>query len=372
MDFPADSSFKRWIDRLQETLPSRMRALQVPGLSMAVLRESRLAWLGAFGLASRATGEPVTEETLFQAASLTKPVFAALVLRLWEEGLLDLDAPLVSYLPSSMRTGNLLFDHIVDDPQLDSITIRRVLSHQTGFRNWAPKGEQLRLELGPGTRFSYSGEGYVFLQRTVEALTGREGAGLLEERVLRPLAMTHTCCACHDQGSLTLAQGHDADGQPGEVWRPEALNAAYSLHCTPADFARFMAAMMPKSDCPSILQPKTLREMLKPQVPLNDSAPWQDDWPRPQVVEEPGLSWGLGWGLQARPAGGAFWHWGDNGNFKAFAMGVPGRGSGLVVMANGKRADLLWRELLVGAVGEPLPAIDWLARVGGLTQAAKR
>ncbi len=137
-----------------------MRAARIPGLSLAELRDGELVRVEVIGVADAASGEPVSEATLFEAASLSTPVFATIVLRLVERGEIDLDRPLVEYLVNER----------IDDPRGDRITARMVLSHRSGLPNWG--GERLELAFDPGTAFNYSGEGYVYLQRVVEDLTG--------------------------------------------------------------------------------------------------------------------------------------------------------------------------------------------------------
>src|SRR5271167_1564548 len=119
---------------------------------MVVIRNGKTTWVHGFGIKESTTGQPVTVETVFEAASLSKPVFAYGVLKLVEQGKLGLDVPLTTYLPKP---------YIAGDERLAKITARIVLSHRTGFPNW------------PGERFSYSGEGYIYLQRVVEKITGK-------------------------------------------------------------------------------------------------------------------------------------------------------------------------------------------------------
>jgi hypothetical protein len=153
---------------LERELPRLMEIGDVPGLSIAVLDGGDLSWSGAFGTLGDSAGTPVNEETIFSAASLSKPVFAYVVLRLAERDLIDLDRPLAQALDEP---------RITHDPRGRRITPRMVLSHGTGLPNWG--GERLELQFDPGTGFGYSGEGFVYLQRAVEILldTGADNVG---------------------------------------------------------------------------------------------------------------------------------------------------------------------------------------------------
>src|SRR5205823_3170598 len=131
---------------------------EVPGLSIAVIRDGKIVWKHGFGQKNAhpsATGTrdgktdgPVRDDTLFPAASLSKPVFAYLTLRLVDRGVLDLDKPLYEYLPNQ---------RIEQDERYKQITARMILSHTSGLPNWG--GTPLRLLFAPGERWSYSSEG---------------------------------------------------------------------------------------------------------------------------------------------------------------------------------------------------------------------
>ncbi len=149
-----DASARALVDDIEKHVPELMKQAAVPGLSLTLIRGAKVFWSQAFGVRSSVSQEPVTPDTVFEAASLSKPVFAYASLKLCEAGILDLDTPLTEYLPDPSAP---------DKAQLALVTMRHVLSHSTGFPNWQPKGESLRIHFGPGGRFSYSGEGYVYL-----------------------------------------------------------------------------------------------------------------------------------------------------------------------------------------------------------------
>lgn len=156
---------------------------EVPGLAVALVRDGRVAWAAGFGVADRATGAPVTPETIFQVASNSKPVAACAVLSLAAEGRLDLDAPL---------------EDVLSEPWLEAaspaerrgVTARRVLSHSAGLSNWLTGVvDDRKLHFTPGSHFSYSGHGYTLLERSVESVSGESFADVVTRRVLQPLGM---------------------------------------------------------------------------------------------------------------------------------------------------------------------------------------
>ena len=310
-------------DELRAQMPELMRRASVPGVSVAVVRDGKFDWSSAFGSINAETAQPVTTETVFQAASLSKPVFAYAVLGLVDEHVIDLDRPLVEY-------GVQPF--VPDDEGLARVSARHVLSHTTGWPNWRPKGEPLWREAPPGERFGYSGEGFVYLQRVVEHLTGEPLESFVQARVLRPLAMrSSTFSVPVGEG---LAAGHDSAGVPLAPREPQPPNAAFSLHATAADLARFVAGVIAAPG-----------QMLEPQVRVNDR-----------------VSWALGWGLESSGEGRAFWHWGDNPGFKSFGLGLPDSGAGAVVMTNSDGGRPLCAWIVERLLGTDHPALEWLAR----------
>lgn len=147
---------------LRKRLPTLLRDAEVPGVSIAVVSRGARVWTTSAGIAEDSSGQSVTDTTIFEAASLSKPVFAYAVLQLVEKGELSLDTPLVRYFDTAY----------VEDSRGKLITARHVLTHSTGFPNWRPDGQPLRMYFTPGSRYSYSGEGLVYLQRVVEHLKG--------------------------------------------------------------------------------------------------------------------------------------------------------------------------------------------------------
>ncbi|MCH8963181.1 MAG: beta-lactamase family protein, partial [Bacteroidetes bacterium] len=169
------------IKALEDEMPRLLEQGNVPGLSIAVIRNGELFWSGAFGVKSLETKEPVDTQTIFEAASLSKPVFAYAVLRLAERGEIDLDTPLADHLP---------YERLEHEARYRQITARIVMSHSTGLPNWG--GDRLHLNFDPGTAFNYSGEGFVYLQKTIEHLTGLTLDEVARREVFEPLGMTRS------------------------------------------------------------------------------------------------------------------------------------------------------------------------------------
>ena len=307
---------------------------EVPAVAIALAAEGQVAWAGAWGHAHVDTGEPVTDATLFEAASLSKPVFAAAVLRLAESGALDLDAPLASLLDEPI---------VPDDPRSATITARMALSHSTGLQNWlwAPD-ERPKLSFDPGEGFGYSSLAFQFLQRAIERSAGEDVESLTRRLVLDPLGMPNSTFVWGDRCAAICATGHDAAGQPVEKWHPAEPLACASLHTTATDYARFLAALTATCDS-GVLGRGLVDRMLAPQAPLGER-----------------LAWGLGWGLQECGRGDLFWHWGDNGCFKAVAVGSRSERLAVVTLTNGANGLMIGERVACTVLGDDQPAFNWL------------
>ncbi len=183
---------------------------------MALIRNGNIIWQGGFGVKNSNSGEPVNENTVFEAASLTKPLFAYAVMMLIEEGVLDLDTPLVAYLSKEEIEGFL--GHPLDEPGFrrecfEKITARHALSHSAGTPH-GEGGDVFPLFFEPGTENKYSAQGYYLLQLVVERLK-EEGLDVtIEKYVLDPLGMKHSCMVWREDYENTAANGHGTFAHP--------------------------------------------------------------------------------------------------------------------------------------------------------------
>lgn len=332
------------IATIERLTPVLMGELHVPGASIAVIRDREVVWSKAFGVSNSSTREPATRETVFEAASMSKAIFAVLVMQLVDGRRLDLDRPLVGYLAEPL---------VPDQPDRRLVTARMVLSHTSGFPNWRPGGEEregpLPLLFRPGSRFSYSGEGMFYLQRVVEGITGQPLDQLAREALFAPLGLRHASFTWTPDLEPLLATGHGDDGAVLTKSKYTHPNSAYTLYVTAEAYARLLIEVMraERSGSP-VLSRKSAREMLKRQVALDSRDPIE----RPGDAQGLAAYWGLGWSLNATAGGDIAQHSGANSTgFRAFSQFSPVRGSGIVIMTNGTRGGELWTRL-VAAIGD--------------------
>lgn len=357
-----------------DELPKIMEWSNVPGLAVATIKKGRLDWADGFGVMKAGETRAVTRDTLFGAASLSKPVFTFGVLAMKEDKLIDLDRPLWNYLP---------YEDLPSGDQAKQITARHVLSHSTGLQNWRfQRDQKLEFAFKPGERFQYSGEGFYYLQRVMEQITGRGFEEYMQARVLKPLGMVNSTFTWTAESEPRMAWGHNNRTQPTEAfnaqrgkrmlelaaewkkpvasWKhqdvvrahaiiqkdsppfPNSLlpNTAGSLITSVDEYARFMLRMLPLNPMDELTTDKVVvPEMLTPQTKINAA-----------------ISWGLGIGLEKYKNRSMFWHWGDNGVFKAFMMGERATGSGVVVFTNAQNGHRLWQRIVAEAMGRDHPA----------------
>jgi CubicO group peptidase (beta-lactamase class C family) len=339
-----DAGVGKLTSRLETRIPELMNLGDVPGLSIALIKDSKTIWARGFGYKNAETKEPVDDNTMFEAGSLSKPVFAYAVLKMVEKGQLDLDAPLSKYLPA----------YIENDERLSLITARRVLSHTTGFPNWRPMGKPLLIHFTPGEKFSYSGEGFVYLQKVVERLAGEPLNEVIRKSVFEPLGMSNSTYVWKDRFDAQIAIGHNQAKPAAQKNKTAQANAAASLRTTAIDYARFVIAMMNGAG----LKEETIRQMLTAQIKVDEACTNCTDRKTSKLSET--LSWGLGWGLQRTEHGDAFWHWGDNGNFKCFIIAYRKQRTGIVVFTNSSSGLGIIPEIIREVIDGKQPAFAWL------------
>jgi CubicO group peptidase (beta-lactamase class C family) len=338
MKFITHDSVESIIDDLERVIPEKMDARKVPGLSIAIIKDTKVLWSKGFGVKSACTrsGEPVKADTVFSVGSLSKPVFAYAALNLCEKEILDLDTPLTDYLPEP---------YLVDEPYLELITVRKILSHTTGFPNRRPKGKRLKILFTPGERFSYSGEGYVYLGKVIEHLTERTLEDFMREELLEPFGMNSSNYVWSDAYELG-ANAHDVKGIPHGFSKRKTADPAASLYSNVTDYAKFMCEINNKSKKGNFqISEAMTTKMLEPQINVYFS-----------------ISWGLGWGIQHTKSGDSFWQWGGinvkQGGFRSFAISSKNQGVGVVILTNSVNGLMICEEIITQVLGGEQPVFS--------------
>jgi CubicO group peptidase (beta-lactamase class C family) len=346
---------------------------RVPSVSVATVDGDRVTTFSS-GIRRKGEVAEATPDTIYAAASLTKMTFSYAFLGLVVDGLVDLDRPLTDVIPIPDPT----------DVHARAITARRLLGHTGGWRNWRNNMEQrLTSDFEPGSRWSYSGEGFFYLQRIAEQLTGKGTGRLLRERVFDPLAMTRTSIVPLESNEPHHASGHDSRGEPVNPFgRPQQIelrramlargltvedarvedaeaalrtadarlpvlpnffapNAAASMVTTAADFGRFLA------------------HLVNARAAGGRAGAIVDLMFTPQIRCNPAVQWGLGVGLEEVQGRQCAWQWGDNPGFKHYAYADPGAKRAMVVLTNGDRGARVYERVIRTLSGIDRPGFLW-------------
>lgn len=322
----------------------------IPGLQLAYTDSA--GRLSTLSQGVQCQGEParVDDHTVFQAASLSKPVFAYLVLRLADRGVLDLDAPLARY--------GLPHRHARNQQIASRITARMVLRHTSGLPHWAEYQDNvtrwnqgvLTLKYPPDSVWHYSGVGYAYLQRVVEHLTGQGLQALAQAEVFGPLGMADSSFGWDARFAGRICSGHDSTGRPTLRRRFHEPSAAFSLISTAADYSRFVRALARGTG----LSAASHALVLRAEGPATQCGPAGS----PATAH---IGWGLGVGLQDGRRGPALWHWGDNVDFKNFFLVFPATGESVVLFTNGENGLRAAADILPLFLGpDDYWALQWL------------
>jgi CubicO group peptidase (beta-lactamase class C family) len=332
--------FSNVVDKLEELTPQLMGELNVPGVSISVIKNYKLGWSESFGISDAIQQTQVNSKTIFEACSMSKPVFAYLVLKLVEQDKLDLDKPLSGYLREQF---------VCDDENYSKqITARMILTHTSGMPNWRKGGEEregpLPVYHKPGTRFNYSGEGFYYLQRVIEHITKEPLETYIKRNLFDKLGFESTSFVWNENLDPQIATGHDTSGNCNERKRYNYANAAYTLYTTSDEYAKIIIEIMkPDRSEDQSLSDKMLKEMLAHQVRVDVR----------DVIDRPGRSLGLfsyrglGWGIDSTITGDIVYHSGANQTgFRCYSQFNMREGSGIVIMTNGENGSELWRRLI--------------------------
>jgi len=314
------------------TLTALMHKAGVPGMQLVYTHGNKVQ---AYALGQRTAGQPavVDATTTFEAASLGKAMLTYITLRLLDRGVLYIDKPLLMYYAYPRARGAA---------NADKITARMVLGHTTGLPNWAVSPltpewptAPLRLKYAPDSCWNYSGEGYVWLQKTLEHLTGQPLEQLAQQEVFGPLHLAHSSFVWHPQLAAGAATGHDEQGHPVAITHFAEAYGAFSLLSTATDYSRFLRVLMAGQG----LRPRTA---LLQRTAANEA----QRCGQPATASDPFIAWATGVGLATTAQGLAQWQWGDNGNFKGFFLTLPGRDETLVFFTNSANGSLITDDLL--------------------------
>jgi CubicO group peptidase (beta-lactamase class C family) len=346
-------------DSLERIVIRAMNQAHVPGLAVAVIDRGEVAYMAGFGYRDVARKLPLTDTSVMYAASLTKAMFAHLVMQLVDDGAIDLDTPIGKYLPKPLPAYEKYAD-LAGDARWERITPRMLLSHTSGLPNWRffEPEEKLRIRSDPGTHFGYSGEGINLLHFVIEAHTGKLVGDMMQSRVFDRFGMTRTSMVWRESFSNDLAFGYDTAGVLVGHNKRSSARAAGSADTDLADMARFVRGVL-RGDG---LSAASRRTMWSPQVRIRTShefpTPVFDSTSRDDAIA---LSYALGWGTFQSPYGPAFFKEGhDDESWRNYMVAFDEPKSAIILLSTSANAEPMFPGILAAVLGDTYSPAQWM------------
>ncbi|MBC5992755.1 serine hydrolase domain-containing protein [Pontibacter cellulosilyticus] len=365
---------KTTASHIDKTITRLMDTANVTGLGISIFNNNEVVYQKAFGYSNAVNKTPLSANTIFYGASLSKAVFAVLVMQLVEEGVIEWDTPLQSYLEKPLseygytkkntKSWNGYLD-LKGDKRYEKITARMCLTHTTGFPNWRfltstgyKKDGKLYFQFEPGARYSYSGEGFALLQFVIEQITGKGLEELAQERIFKPLGMCRTSYIYVWQPGQEKQYVYGHDSKENVIPKDEVddAGAAGSMGTTLADYSKFLEAVLNQQ----LLKQESYKELFKKQVAISSK---QQFGPNSLVEttenEDIALGYGLGWGVLETPYGKGVFKEGGSEGYKHYSILFPETGTGVLIMTNSDNAESIFKELLEITIGDTYTPWQW-------------
>jgi len=348
---------------LTERIEELVRAADVSGLTVTVFNDARTVYSRAFGYADLPSKRSLSTATEIYGASLSKAVFSALVMRLVERGVIDLDTPLQDYIDEPLWKNEGTEWHedlsdLRDAPRYRRITARMCLTHTTGLPNWRwlEPDQKLHIHFEPGERYEYSGEGMVLLQIVLQRLTGEPLETLMKEHIFGPYGMATSSYTWQPRFEADYALGHRADRTTYPKDKDNAARAPSTLETTTEDVARFLEGVLREDG----LSAESWNEMFRPQFRIRTRAqfgPGAHEMTDANDAIE--LSYGLGWGLLQTPFGRGAFKEGHGDGFQHYMIVFPERRLGVLLMSDSDNAEGIFGPLLEATIADAWTPLDW-------------
>ncbi len=305
-------------NKIDQFIKSYQEYYQIPGVSLAIIQDGKVSYHQTYGVQNTINNIPVHEKSLFEAASITKTVFAYLMARLVERKIIDLEKPLYQYLP---------FEELEEDERYKLMTGKHVLTHMTGLPNWGRYMKET-----PGTKHGYSGEGFEYLKRVVVKITGKSIDQLLQEEVIEPLELSPLYFCEGDYVNKWGVSGH-RDFVPTIQFPAKEPGMAFSMLTEAKAFAGFAIGLLERKG----LKEETWKSFFELHTPVLP----EEGEPERKFDE------GFGMGIYVKDSakGMAFSHGGNNGDFKCKYEVFQNLKAGFVIFTNSDHGDFLHRDM---------------------------
>ncbi len=348
-------------DELTNEIVRLMESGKVHGLTISVMNSDQMLYQKAFGTSNIVEGTDLKMTDGFYGASFSKAVFAYIVMKLVDEGKIDLDTPIQEYLDKPLPDYEFEksfegYQNLKGDERYKQFTPRMLLSHSSGLPNWRYIGKmginmnrELELEFDPGTWYGYSGEGIYLLQFIVEQITGEGLEDLAQRYVFEPFDMGMTSYLWQDRFEGKRAFGHYKKKKMVPTQRRDEANAAGSMETTPEDYAKFMNAVLNAKG----LSAGSFKEMTSAQVRIKSLQQFGSNrFEEVDNYDDIELSYGLGWGVYQTPHGKAVFKEGHIEGWEHYSILYPENDLAVVIMCNSSNGESIFNELIEVTAGD--------------------
>lgn len=351
------------VDSLSAKIQYLMTEAKVAGLAISIFNKNKPVFKQTFGLADVQRKKILQPSSVMYGASLSKVVFAYIVMQMVQEQIIELDRPLITYLKKPLPDYPIKdfmrgYRDLKEDKRYEKITARMCLTHTTGLPNWRwlEDDKKLKINFEPGTRYSYSGEGLYLLQFVIEQFLSKDYESISQERVFKPLHMSNTSQVWQARFNTNICYGHDANGQPYQIMKWRESNASGSMSTTLDDFTRFYTALISHKGLSkrnfNLMTTRQIRIKSKKQFGTQAQIESMDN-------DNIMLGYGLGVGTFTTPYGRAFFKEGHDEGWGHYSICFPDKKIALVIMTNNDNGESIFKELLEYAIGDTFTPWYW-------------
>lgn len=341
---------------IDATVERLITANDVKGLGLALIADGDIAYVAGYGARMVEKELPLEPDTIIYGASLTKATFAYLVMQLVDEGALDLDRSIEFYLPHPLPEYERYAD-LAGDPRWRDLTLRLLLSHQSGLANWRwipTPGEdepgRLKFFFDPGARYAYSGEGIQIAQLVIEEGLGLDVGAEMQRRIFNRFDMPKTSMTWREDFLENYSHNYSLEGENLRHNIRDEVGAAGSMDTTVGDWAKFLAAVVRGDGLSDIAKAEMVSTR---QVRIRSVAQFPSlRTDTTDAYDNIDLGYGLGWGVFTTPFGDAFFKEGHDEGTANYALCVNAEKSCILVMSNSVRAEGIFLALVNTLIGD--------------------
>lgn len=351
-------------DSLTAKINRLMDAANVHGMAVAVFNDNKVSYQKSFGYKDYINKTKLNDSTNIYGASFSKAVFSVLVMKMVEDNIIDLDTPLESYLPKKIHEYNPEtkwhddYSALRTDSLYHKITARMCLNHTTGFANyrWFESDYQLRVNREPGTRYSYSGEGFIYLQVVLEKILGKNLEEFAQEIIFKPLEMHHSSYQWQPGFEDNFAYGHNTLGEKYKKDKDNEPRGGGTLETTSEDYTKFLEAALQHK----IISKKSWEEIFRPQIRIRSIKQFGPLALKDSTLNDNiQLSYGLGWGVLQTPYGIGAFKEGHGDGFQHYSILFPKAKKGIMLMTNSDNGESIFEELLEFTIKDTYTPSEW-------------